>query len=92
MKQYAFWKYDLFPYVKWGEVERFNEDGTIETKNYGVGHKFKPILILEEDEALICINKIEDISRELRQKQINILGRYKKALKFFLSKLNNHVS
>lgn len=92
MKQYAFWKYDLFPYVKWGEVEKLNEDSTVETKNYGAGHKFKPILILEEEEALIYINKIEDISRELRQKQINILGRYKKALKFSLPKLNSHDS
>ena len=33
MKIYAFWKYDLFPYVLWAEVEKL-EDSKFYLKNW----------------------------------------------------------
>ncbi len=44
-KLMAFWKYDLFPYMLCGEIERFNDNGTIVPKGYN-RMSFKPIAII----------------------------------------------
>ena len=44
-KLYAFWKYDLFPYLLGGEVVRIDAGGYVEPLGYGK-MKVKPLIIL----------------------------------------------
>lgn len=43
---YAFWRYDQFPFVLGGPVTRMDEDGRVETENYGTGNWFTPSKLL----------------------------------------------
>ena len=56
MKQYVFWKYDLYPFVVWAEVDKI-EDGRIYLKGWqGSYRTFKTIIALlgeKEGESLI---------------------------------------
>ena len=59
-KLYAFWDYDLCPYMIGGEVKKFMENGNVIPKNYQ-GMQFKPIAILPDQagkNALEFLNKI----------------------------------
>lgn len=53
MKIYAFWKYDLFPFVLGGEVTQMKE-GAVETVEYGKGSWFMYIKVfpLKEGRAI----------------------------------------
>jgi hypothetical protein len=42
-KQFAFWKYDLFPFVLGAEILAEFPDGMVETVGYGHGYLFRPI-------------------------------------------------
>jgi hypothetical protein len=46
-KLFAFWSYDIFPFVLGGEVVSFTESGAVEIKNYGSDYYFKPVKILK---------------------------------------------
>ncbi len=46
MKLYAFWKYDVFPYILGGHITRISSNGSVETKEYGPGNYFKPFKIV----------------------------------------------
>lgn len=45
-KLYAFWKHSSFPYVLGGPVTKMNDNGTVETKNFGKGYYFMPFKIV----------------------------------------------
>lgn len=47
MKLYAFWKYDLFPYLLGGKVEKVRDDGWVSVGGYP-GMKFNPVRVLGE--------------------------------------------
>ena len=55
MRFVAFWNYDLYPFVQYGRVVHINEDGTVETEEWGVGNYFTPKLLLPEDSASVII-------------------------------------
>ena len=44
-KLYAFWKYDIPPFLLGGEVEEVLEDGCVIIKGQ-TGYKFKPVIIV----------------------------------------------
>lgn len=58
---YAFWKYDQFPYCRWGEIDRWVED-KVGIKSYGYGFLFKPFLILPKEAALVKINAMDALT------------------------------
>ena len=64
MKMFAFWKYDLFPYVLGGEVEKMDERGCVETKNYGPGRWFTPIKLLPVEPGRALLAKLEALEAE----------------------------
>jgi hypothetical protein len=63
----AFWSYDSPPYVLSGTITRIDDQGYVETTEYGAGHWFKPSRILPEkagkelrrdlEEALVSYKK-----------------------------------
>jgi hypothetical protein len=72
-KLYAFWKYDLCPYMLGGVVESFQSNGSVTVKGYP-GMAFKPIAILPDiagDTALaklqILRSKYDEASKDLKR-------------------------
>lgn len=73
-KLYAFWKYDLFPYVLGGEVANILPDGLIETVGFGKGYYFKPILYVPYTQGKEIAASLEQI-RNQRDEEINKLNK-----------------
>ena len=74
-KEYAFWKYDQFPYVLGGEISRyveFNGRQMVEVVSYGKGHWFKPIKILPLAEGLEIQKKLNILASERDQLLNNV--------------------
>ena len=62
-KQYAFWKYDQFPYILGAEVEEMLDDGRVKPKGYG-GYVFRPVAIMSLKEGIEFQNKLNSIKAE----------------------------
>lgn len=66
-KLYAFWKYDIFPEICGGEVIKVDEEGNVETKEYGTNCWFKPGKLISLTEG-----------KKIRLKLDNLKTRYRK--------------
>lgn len=64
---FAFWKYDLPPYVLGGEVTRMNDNGAVETQNYGRNNWFKPIKLMPVKQGRILLERLEKREAEHRK-------------------------
>ena len=60
---WAFWSYDLCPYVIGGMVEKFLEDGYVRARNYA-GMKFKPIAIIPDEAGRKALNALSELRAE----------------------------
>lgn len=59
---YAFWKYDLFPYVAGGAFTRINDDGTVYAPSYqGV---FRPIAIFNETSGKVLADQLTVLRKQ----------------------------
>lgn len=56
----AFWKYDLFPFILWGTIEKTHGE-YVETKQHGRGYSFKPLFVLRPEEGEKLIAKLIDL-------------------------------
>jgi hypothetical protein len=65
-KLYAFWKYDLFPYILGGEVRDIDDRGLVYIEAYQ--GRFKPILILPLEKGLAIKKELNNLEREFRTK------------------------
>lgn len=60
----AFWKYDTYPYVLYGTVTDMKGD-KVETKEYGKGHWFRPLVIYPDgDDANSAISRIRILTKD----------------------------
>lgn len=60
-KRIAFWRYDLFPYVKWGTVshqENFYSELMVQTEETGQGYWYRPFTVLDGEHAQSIIDNI----------------------------------
>lgn len=57
---FAFWKYDLPPYLLGGMIEEFKDDGFVKVKGYQ-GMKFRPIAILPGESGEAALREIRDL-------------------------------
>lgn len=64
MKLYAFWKYDLFPYLLGGEVEDMRDDGRVQVKGYGPGFWFKPTRLVPVKMGKALKQKLDKITAD----------------------------
>ena len=62
---FAFWRYDLFPYVLGGAVMAMDAAGRIQAESYA-GSAFHPIKIMPRDAGFALQNKIETLRQEYR--------------------------
>lgn len=66
-KQFAFWKYDLFPFLLGGEVTKMREDGKVETKEYGRNTYFVPVKILPLKDGKAINERLRELEREYKR-------------------------
>jgi hypothetical protein len=62
--QFAFWNYDQYPFFLGGTVTHMREDGLIQTKEYGPGHWFRPVLIVPEETGKIMKNTLRHLEED----------------------------
>lgn len=62
---YAFWDYDICPYILGGIITEFTDSGNIRAKGYD-GMIFKPIAILPGEAGSRALSKIKILSAKLR--------------------------
>ncbi len=77
-KLYAFWSYDLCPYMLGGEVERFADDGMIVAKGYQ-GMKFKPLAILPDKAGKEALKFLKKIRADYDKAEKDLKKKYKDA-------------
>lgn len=61
---FAFWKYDLSPYLLGGEITHMNQHGDIYAKGYGLGYSFRPVKIMPLEQGLLLNNKLKTLEVE----------------------------
>lgn len=58
----AFWEYDLFPYLCWGEIEYIRSDGLVYASKYR--GTFRPLLILPIKDGETLAMKIKKVAND----------------------------
>jgi hypothetical protein len=61
---YAFWRYDVYPFILGGTITNMDKNGFIETEEYGVGRYFKPMAILPGNAGKELHHKIKVMTDE----------------------------
>ena len=72
LKLYAFWKYDLFPFVLGGTVTDIRSNGSVETEGYGQGFYFKPFMIVPNEDGKVIMAKLRNLQDEYRIAQVKL--------------------
>lgn len=91
IKRYAFWKYDLFPYMLSGEIEsrcgsKYPGKEYYCIKGYGNGHYFKPFLIVRGKKGEKLKNEVDNLRNEYRLAEIELKNNFKDRLRKMNSK------
>jgi hypothetical protein len=74
---YAFWDYDICPYMLGGEVKEVRPNGRVVIKGYN-GMSFKPIAILPDEAGLDALKKIKTYQQQCSYLEKAIKNVYKK--------------
>jgi hypothetical protein len=71
-KQYAFWKYDIFPYCLGGKVIELSDDGIAAIEGYG-GYRVIPFLFTTLEKGLEIKKNLDHLkeTRKMILKTIN---------------------
>jgi hypothetical protein len=72
---YAFWGYDICPYVLGGEITEFTEKGNIRAKGYD-GMAFKPIAILPGKTGKDALKLIRELQENYRLEEKKLKAQY----------------
>ena len=65
---YAFWDYDLCPYMLGGIITIFTEKGNVRVKGYD-GMAFKPIAILPGESGKKALTRLKQLRYEYAEKE-----------------------
>lgn len=68
---YAFWEYDLYPYLLGGTVTQITSTGAVKTKEFG-NSLFRPIIILPLESGIQLANKLKELDSEYRKARCDI--------------------
>lgn len=85
VKRYAFWKYDLFPYMLSGEIigqckVKWPGKDYYEIAGYGKGYYFRPFLIIRGAKGEKLKKCIEILGVQYRQAQLSLRLDYNQKL------------
>ena len=74
-KRYAFWKYDLFPFLLSGEVEEVFNDGTVAIVDSS--YRFRYTAILKGQAGLWLRERLKALELEHRQAEAKLAADFK---------------
>lgn len=81
MNLYAFWKYDLPPFLLGGIVELIDEDGHVKIKDRYDGMRFKPAVLLPLEKGLALQQKLDEAqtvyekeTKAAKEKLLNVVN------------------
>ena len=79
-EMYAFWKYDICPFMICGRVLRFSPDdsGAVSMEQYG-RHYFHPMIIIDGERGRIAYEEIRALQSEYRDKEYALKEEYRLA-------------
>jgi hypothetical protein len=66
-KLMVFWKYPSYPYLLWGEVSSFRDDGKVRVVEYP-GFNFVPVKVLPYEAGLKLAEDLKDLTAEYKAK------------------------
>ena len=75
---YAFWDYDLCPYMLGGELIEFTDTGNIRAKGYD-GMSFKPIAILPGQTGKDALKLLKELRHNYSKQEKELKTRFKEA-------------
>jgi hypothetical protein len=81
---FAFWSDDQYPYMLGGTVVKSNDDGTVETKEYGCGMRFKPSFTVNINRGKDLKEKLDILRAERRDAINRANGEFGRRLEAFL--------
>ena len=64
-KMYAFWKYDIPPFLLGGEVKEIQEDGCVSVVGYT--SRFKPVLIVPIEKGIKLQKKLNKANAKYKK-------------------------
>ena len=64
-KMYAFWKYDIPPFLLGGEVKEIQEDGCVSVVGYT--SRFKPVLIVPLEKGIKLQKKLNKANAKYKK-------------------------
>jgi len=76
---YAFWDYDLCPYVLGGIVEEFTGSGKVRIKGYD-GMAFKPIAIIPDQKGKDALKLLKELREKYAKEEKELKTRYKEII------------
>lgn len=75
MEVFAFWKYDLFPFIHGGEVTELFDKGIVEVKNCK-GYRFKSFRLTNLKEGMELKQKLKQLEQEHRTEILAVNNKY----------------
>jgi len=76
---YAFWDYDICPYILWGKIESFTDRGLVVIKGRP-GYAFEAITILPGEAGIATGKRVDALWAEYRQKSKALKAEYSGAV------------
>lgn len=73
---YAFWKYDICPFMLAGQIESFDGSGKVTIRGYP-GFLFKPVIILPDKAGQDAADKLKILSNEYRKEEAKLKAAYR---------------
>ena len=77
-EMYAFWKYDLCPYVSCGRITKFLDNGRVRVKGLGT-NSFLPVVVLDEEEGRAAHERVRALQSEYREAELRLKEEYELA-------------
>ena len=77
---FAFWKYDLFPYVHCGKVKELKNNGVVEVETMK-GYNFKSFKLTNLQEGIKLQEQLKQLEQEYNDEILVINNKYKAKVK-----------
>lgn len=77
-KLYAFWEYDIFPTICSGIVTKIDDDGAVETEEYGKNYWFNPNKLVNLKSGKIIRRKLNDLEVRFEREKNVLYEKFKK--------------
>lgn len=80
MELFAFWKYDLFPFIHGDKVTKLSNKGVVETVKCP-GYSFQSFKLTNLEEGIEIIAKLKELEQEYNAEILVIKNKYKTKVK-----------